>query len=84
MASIVEQMMSELETSIRDLLDNLGKHEGDCTNAAQVKIAIPIPACTKHQKALDARKARVESALMQFNVLRNLFTEGFSNDQRNF
>ncbi len=84
MSTVAEQMLSELEESVKDLVDNFGNHEGDCTNAAQMKNVAKVAPCTKHQELLAKRKARVESALMQLTLLRNMFTAGLSNEQREF
>lgn len=82
MDNLADQMLDELEASISDLITNFGNHDGDCTNAAQLRNAAKVGPCSKHKHTLEKRTARVESALMQFKALRNLFGSGVNNEQR--
>jgi hypothetical protein len=72
MSTTAEQLLAELENAATDLF-KWGNHEGDCTNANQMKLVPKVAPCTKHAEMLKKREKRFKEALQNFKLLRDVF-----------
>ncbi len=74
MPTTAEQLLADLEAAAEDLLKG-GEHDGQCTNAHQMKLLPPVAGCKKHESAQRARADRFRQALESFKIMRDVFGE---------